>query len=308
MTSSLSKTVLIEQAELDRLQQRQLRENSSECQAMVRLLHNMRIITGNKKLTAGGQLHSIVGLQIKFVLRKKETELLSHAISPHVAREATPPSPPVIPKDLADKVIGPEIQLEEEEEQEQYQDLLEVINKSAQASALSPIMAKVIRWNLPGLYQQKAHRLLKKITKHQDILTRNENGEAVVYGVTIPGSNFKSPFKSLVSNQQNLNQVGIDEFLRALQSINVKKDEICSEPLKIKYSSVALFSTDQRHSKPTKYKDEEEYDDYEEVIRLPTHKHRVYKDKKTSSSSLAQRGKGYVHKPPGRKPNILYVY
>ena len=70
---------------------------------------------------------------------------------------------------------------------------------------------------------------------------------------------------------------------------------------------MAPYSTHKRHSIPTKYEDEEEDDDEEEV-RQPSHKHRIHKDKKTSSSSLAQGGKGFVHKPPGRKPNILYVY
>ena len=73
------------------------------------------------------------------------------------------------------------------------------------------------------------------------------------------------------------------------------------------YSSVAPYSTHQRHSTPTKYEDEEENDNEEEV-RPPSHKHRVNKDKKTSYSSLLQKAKGYVHKPQGRKPNILYVY
>ena len=61
--------------------------------------------------------------------------------------------------------------------------------------------------------------------EHPNILTNNENVEAVVYGDAIPGSYFKSLFKSMVSNHQNLNQVGIDEFLRALQSLGVKKDD-----------------------------------------------------------------------------------
>ena len=100
-------------------------------------------------------------------------------------------------------------------------------------------MARVIRWNVPGLYHQKAHRVLKKITEHADILTRNENGETVIYGNAIPGSNFKSLFKSMVSNQLNLNQVGIYKFLRPLRSLGVKKDDISGDPLKIKYSNVA---------------------------------------------------------------------
>ena len=86
-----------------------------------------------------------------------------------------------------------------------------------------------------------------------DILTRNENGEAVVYGDAILGSNFKLLFKSMVSNQQNLNQVGIDEFLRALRSLGVKKDKISGEPLKIKYKNVAPYGAVQRHSTPVDY-------------------------------------------------------
>ena len=146
-----------------------------------------------------------------------------------------------------------------------------------------------------------------KIKEHPNILTRNENGKAVVNGDAIHSSNIKSLFKSIISNQQNLNQMGIDEFLRSLRSLGVKKDDISSESLKIKYSNVAPYSTHQRHSTPIKYEDEEEDDDEEEV-QPPSHKHRVQKDKKTSSFSLPQRGKGYIHKPPGRKPNILYVY
>ena len=111
----------------------------------------------------------------------------------------------------------------------------------------------------------------------------------------------------MVSNQHNLNQVGIDEYLCALRSLGVKKDDISGEPLKIKYSNVAPYSTHERHSTLTKYKDEEE-DDNDEEVRPPSNKHRVHKDKKTSSSSLPQGGKGYVHKQPGRKPNILYIY
>ena len=101
--------------------------------------------------------------------------------------------------------------------------------------------------------------------------------------------------------------MGIDEFLRSLRSLGVKKDDISGQTYKIKHSSKAPYSTHQRHTAQTKYEDEKE-DDNEEEVRPPSHKHRVNKYKKTSSSSLPQGGKGYVHKPPGRKPNILYVY
>ena len=57
---------MIEQAELDRRQQRQLLEYSPELQAMVRLLNNMMDITANKKLNTEERLNSISSLQIQF--------------------------------------------------------------------------------------------------------------------------------------------------------------------------------------------------------------------------------------------------
>ena len=224
--------MLIEQAELDRLQQHQIREHSPELQAMARLLNNMRDIMANRKLTAEERLNSISDMQIRFDKLKKQTGVLSGAFPARPALEPPPAAQQIQLKFLADKGIGP-VQEPEEEEEKQYEDILDEKDKSAQASALPRQMARVIRWNIPGVYQQTAHRLLKKITEQPDILTRNKNGEAVVYGDANPGSNFKSLFKSMVSNQQDLHQVKIDDFLRLLQSLVLKKDEISGEPLKI---------------------------------------------------------------------------
>ena len=59
---------------------------------------------------------------------------------------------------------------------------------------------------------------------------------------------YKSRFKSMVSNQQDLQHVGVDEFFGALQSIGVYKYQISGELLKIKYKNVALYSAVKRHS------------------------------------------------------------
>ena len=112
MSSFSKQNVFIEQAELDRLQQRQLREYSPELQAMVRLLNNMMDITANKKLNAAERLNSISGLQIQCDKLKKETGLLNGAIQPQVAHEAPLAARTVQPKVLADKDIGSEIEQE----------------------------------------------------------------------------------------------------------------------------------------------------------------------------------------------------
>ena len=53
-----------------------------------------------------------------------------------------------------------------------------------------------------------------------------------------------------------MNQVGIDEFLRALRCVGVKKDDLNGEQLKSKYSNVARHSIHQFLSTPTKYENE----------------------------------------------------
>ena len=125
--SSLFKKVFIKQVELDRLQERQLREHSPELQAMVRILYNMRDVTANKKLTAKERLNFILGLQIQFDKIIKQTGLLSGAIPPQVAHAAPSAAWPVQPKVLADKGIGLEIEPEKEEQKE---DVLEENDKS----------------------------------------------------------------------------------------------------------------------------------------------------------------------------------
>lgn len=45
----------------------------------------------------------------------------------------------------------------------------------------------------------------------------------------------------MVSRRQDLSQVGIDQFLRALRSLGIKKDELSGEKLKLKYTKDAPY-------------------------------------------------------------------
>ena len=157
MTNSFTKKILIEQAELDRIQQRQLRDYSPGLQAMGRLLNNIRDIMTRKQQSAEERMNMISGLQIRFDKLTKETELLSGALPVQAVSAQLPRAPAVLPKILAEKGIGPNIVLENDEkeqdaEDENGKDKQANQDKSAQASALSHQMARVIRWNVPGLF------------------------------------------------------------------------------------------------------------------------------------------------------------
>ena len=66
MTKSFTKKFLIEQAELDRLEQRQIRDYSLELQVMGLLLHNIMDIILRKNLSVEELMNMITGLPIRF--------------------------------------------------------------------------------------------------------------------------------------------------------------------------------------------------------------------------------------------------
>ena len=144
MISSFTKKMLIEQVELVRRQQPQIREHSPKLQAMARLLNNMRDIMENNKLTEEERLNSIFDMQIRIDMLKKESGVWSGAFPARPALKPPPAAPQMLLKVLAAKGIGLETEPEEKAEK-QYEDILDDKDNIAQASALSPQRAKVIR-------------------------------------------------------------------------------------------------------------------------------------------------------------------
>ena len=143
MTNQFTKKVQIEQAELDRLQQQQLRDYSQEPQAMGRLLNDIRDIMASKKLFGEEKMNMISRLQIQFDKLKKETGEQIGALQVQAVSAPPPPAPAVLPKILAEQGIKPDIVLEKDEKEQDAEDEKgedEQINKdkSAQASAQSP--------------------------------------------------------------------------------------------------------------------------------------------------------------------------
>ena len=84
----------------------------------------MKNIKANKKLTAKNRFNSISNLQIHWDKFTKDIGLLSGSIPFQVDLEAYPTSRFALFKVLADKIIGLEIELKEEEQNKQYKDVL----------------------------------------------------------------------------------------------------------------------------------------------------------------------------------------
>ena len=71
------KKVLVEQAELDRLHQRQLQDYSPEMHSLARLQTQMTKVLWSKNLTADQKLDLLLSLKTRFDRLKKDTGALS---------------------------------------------------------------------------------------------------------------------------------------------------------------------------------------------------------------------------------------
>ena len=84
---------------------------------MGRLLNDIRDIIASTKLSAEEKMNMISGLQIRFDKLKK-TGVLSGALPAQAVPAQPLPGPAVLPKILAEKGIGPDIVLENDEEEQ----------------------------------------------------------------------------------------------------------------------------------------------------------------------------------------------
>ena len=94
--SSFIKKVLIDEAELERLQQRQLREYSPELGSMARYQAQMKEVMARSDLTAAEKLSILSGLQRRFDKIKRDVGVLSSSVAAAVppAANAAPPAAP----------------------------------------------------------------------------------------------------------------------------------------------------------------------------------------------------------------------
>ena len=94
MSKSFIKKVLIDEGELDRLQQRQLRDYSPELQSMARLQTQMAEVLARKDLSPQDKLSMLSGQQGRFDKIKKDIGVLSGGPSLTPAMAAPSPAPP----------------------------------------------------------------------------------------------------------------------------------------------------------------------------------------------------------------------
>ena len=221
MSKSFLKKVLIDEGELDRLQQRQLRDYSPELQSMARLQTQMAEVLGRKDLSPQEKLSMLSGQQSRFDKIKKDVGVLSGG-----------PAPMSVPKPPAPKEKAEEEKEEGEEAKEDEEEVEEEDVEAQEDITFTPTTKLVRKMGVQPQYEIKARNLMAKIRDNPEIIRASGTGEIEVNGEPIPGSNFNSLFKSMVGRKQNLNLPGIAQFLGALRQMGVRSSELSGTDVK----------------------------------------------------------------------------
>ena len=92
-----------------------------------------------------------------------------------------------------------------------------------------------IQLTIPKASQNRAFKVLSKITNNRQILARTENGELRFLGKPIPNSTFDELMESAFIPNSNTNIVGIEEFMKGLRLIHVNSAVLSATSFKKVY-------------------------------------------------------------------------
>ena len=295
--SRATKRVLIEQAELDRLQQRQLRDYSPELHSMAALHRQTMDVLSRKDLDEGGKLRMLSSIDARFNQLKRETNTLGSktAVKAPVADAVEP--------DAAEPEVAPVAAPAVDE-------------KPADANVpAAPFDLRKI-----GLHPQvrdKASKLLLQISANPDVLTRNAAGELVLYGEPVHGSDFDAIFTAAFTANKMPDLPGTESFFRGLRTLNVRKSALSSRHFVKAFAATPPHGGPLRHGALLLEEDEESEPKRARVTQAGAKaKDQGWHDDVMPMSPpikprSKQTGKGLrkrLPQPPGTRANVLYVY
>jgi hypothetical protein len=220
MAKAFKKSVLVEAAEYDRLKQRNLREYQPDMSRLGRLQDQIHTILLNSHLSDQQKLALVAGPESQFNKLKSELGVLSGSASS--ARDVS---------------MGDEDKSKSSTSiNEQEADPL------PSEKALVPLTWKDLQ--IPWPTVRKAKRLIEQLAQQPKIIRANEDGELVIQGKVVPGSNYKSLLSSLFSSKKGaLKLTGINDLFSAMRLANISPDEISSRKMREAYEGEPLKTT-----------------------------------------------------------------
>ena len=83
--------------------------------------------------------------------------------------------------------------------------------------------------SIPKSMKKRAEALLAHLKEREDVITWDDMGQVLVDGVLIPRSNITDLVSDAMRPRKNFNPVGVHEFYKVLNKINIPKDIVRNE-------------------------------------------------------------------------------
>ena len=175
----------------------------------------------------------------------------------------------------------------------------------------TPADLNEIQLNIAKASQNRAFKVLTKITNNPQILAWTVNGELSFLGKPIPNSNFDALFKSAFIPNSNTNIIGIDKFMKGLRLIHVNSAELSATSFKRVYIPTSLQShslSKTVHRSPTELQESDALSFPSISTARLKHQARHMKTQSDKGLSTKAISHYYVGSPLVKRAKILYVY
>ena len=83
--------------------------------------------------------------------------------------------------------------------------------------------------SIPKSMKKRAEALLAHLKEREDVITWDDMGQVLVDGVLIPRSNITDLVSDAMRPRKNFNPIGVHEFYKVLNKINIPKDIVRNE-------------------------------------------------------------------------------
>ena len=128
-------------------------------------------------------------------------------------------------------VLIPEERLlryEERDKQRGEQDIMYGGGEKEEEETDSLSVEMIVR-GIPKTMKSRAEALLAHLKEREDVITWDDMGQVLVDGVLIPKSNISDLVSDAMRSRKHFNPIGVREFYKVLNKINVPKDLVRNE-------------------------------------------------------------------------------
>ena len=237
MAGKYKTMTLIEEGELERLRQRQIKDYNPSLKSLVFVQEQIERLFNDSELDDENKHKILCYLQNKFGNLYKNfkngpgapTNVPPVVVPPVIAAEDGDPIPPADPH--VPPGDEPNIDQQEQSDDEGQEDPEREEKDEKFADALNS-GEFALQVNLPAQYQKKFELFQTFLNLHKNEIHANAGGEIVIDGIVIPNTSFTDLLRSFYIRSNSMNFIGLPNLLAKLKALKVDPEYFSNKDAK----------------------------------------------------------------------------